>query len=504
MKKQKAISQALIVAAIIIVMNMILNQVYFRIDFTADNKYTLSDATKNLLKNMDEVVTITAYWSENMPPQLQNHRRDFLDMLIEYENRSGGDIVYKVENPNENEQKMAEVQQKGIQPVPVEVTEKDQMKQMLAFMGAILQQGDKTEVISFISPNSNVEFTLTQALKKLIVEDKPDIAIIQGHGEPGLEQMPQLEQSLSALYDVKTYTITDTAEIPASFKSVAIFNPTDTIPQSHFEKLDNYMKSGGGILVGYNQLNPDFNSGFLNAAADIGMRKWLAEKGVQLENQYVIDVNCAAVGLLQQMGPIQVQRRVQMPLIPIIKNFSEHPAAAGLEAVVMQFVSPIEVGEEDSVFSYAVLGSTSERSGTMQVSEMFDLQHDWQENDFRQSNIPVAVALQGKGEWADARMVIVANGGFAVNGAGQEAQQLSPDNINFASNSIDWLADDTGLIELRTKSITARFLDPVEDDTRLIIKWTNVLAPVILVLVIGFIRRQQYLRKKQKWLQGEY
>lgn len=504
MKKQAVIIQALVVTAIIIVINLILNQVYFRIDFTADKKYTLSDATKDLLKSMDDAVTITAYWSKNLPPQLQGHKQDFLDMLIEYENRSGGNVVYVVENPNESEQKMAEVQQKGIQPVPVEITEKDQMKQMLAFMGAVLQQGDKTEVISFIPPRANVEFLLTQALKKLTVADKPQVAILQGHGEPGLNQMPQLIEALSALYDVVDYTITDSTGIPGYLNSVVIFNPTDTIPETHFNKLDQYLKQGGSVLVGYNALQPDFSMGYLNTAPDIGMKKWLLEKGVEMEDQYVIDVNCASVGVMQQIGPMQVQRRVRMPLIPIINNFADHPASAGLEALMLQFAAPVHPVEKDSLFTVTALGYTSKQSGALTPPQMFDLEKEWTESDFRQSNIPVAVALQGRNEWSSARMVVVSNGDFAVNGEGQQAQQLSPDNINFASNAIDWLSDDTGLIELRTKGATARLLEPVEEDERMLIKWGNVFAPVLIILMIGMIRRQRRTRKKQKWMQGEY
>lgn len=504
MKKKTVLTQAVVIVAIIMVVNLILNQIYFRIDFTADKKYTLSQATKDLLKNIDDAVTITAYWSKNLPPQLQGHKQDFVDMLIEYENRSGGNVVYVVENPNESEEKMREVQQKGIQPVPVEITEKDQMQQMLAFMGAIMQQGEKTETISFIPPRSNVEFLLTQALKKLTVEDKPQVAVLQGHGEPGLDQMPQLAEALSTLYEVVDYTITDTSDIPGYFNSIAIFSPTDTFPESHLAKLDAYLRQGGGILLGYNGLQPDLSMGYLNTAPDIGLKNWLKGKGVELEDQFVIDVNCASVGVMQQIGPMQVQRRIRMPLIPIINNFADHPASSGLEALLLQFASPIHPGNKDSLFVATALGYTSDQSGSLIPPTGFDFQREWQENDFRQSNIPVALALEGVGEWSAARMVAVSNGNFAVNGPEGQAQSLSPDNINFASNAIDWLSDDTGLIELRTKGATARLLKPVTEDKRLLMKWGNVLAPILIILTIGVIRRQRNQRKKQRWLQGEY
>src|SRR5690606_22066181 len=148
----------------------------------------------------------------------------------------------------------------------------------------------------------------------------------------------------------------------------------------------------------------------------------------KLEDQYIIDVNCASVGVTQQFGPMQVQRRIRMPLIPIINNFADHPASSGLEALVLQFASPLHPAAKDSLFEASVLGYTSSQSGSLVPPTLFDFQREWQENDFRQSNIPVALALEGVGEWSGARIVAVSNGNFVVNGPEGQAQSLSPDN----------------------------------------------------------------------------
>ena len=101
-------------------------------------------------------------------------------------------------------------------------------------------------------------------------------------------------------------------------------------------------------------------------------------------------------------------------------------------------------------------------------------------------------------------MVVVANGSFIVNGEGQQPQQLNPDNVNFASNAIDWLSDDTGLIDLRTKGITNRPLNQLEDSEKALIKYANAFGPIFIILIYAFIRKQRYMRKKQAWLQGDY
>jgi ABC-type uncharacterized transport system involved in gliding motility auxiliary subunit len=101
-------------------------------------------------------------------------------------------------------------------------------------------------------------------------------------------------------------------------------------------------------------------------------------------------------------------------------------------------------------------------------------------------------------------MVVVSNGQFINNGEGQRLQQLDVDNINFAANSIDWLSDDTGLIGLRTKGITSRPLESIDDGSKSLVKYGNVFSPILLILIYGFIRRSSVQRKRQKWVQGDY
>ncbi|MCH8318516.1 MAG: hypothetical protein IIA88_08475, partial [Bacteroidetes bacterium] len=90
------------------------------------------------------------------------------------------------------------------------------------------------------------------------------------------------------------------------------------------------------------------------------------------------------------------------------------------------------------------------------------------------------------------------------NGEGRQRQQVHPDNVNFAVNSIDWISDDTGLIELRTKGITSRPLKAIEDSKKTLYKYGNVLAPILLILIYGLFRYQMRVRKQQNWIQGNY
>ena len=101
-------------------------------------------------------------------------------------------------------------------------------------------------------------------------------------------------------------------------------------------------------------------------------------------------------------------------------------------------------------------------------------------------------------------MVVIGDGDFAVNGSGQKAQQINPDNINLMVNSIDWLADDTGLIELRTKGITNRPLDQIEDGRKSFLKYLNFLLPILIILLYGLFRNQRNRTLRYKRMQENF
>jgi ABC-type uncharacterized transport system involved in gliding motility auxiliary subunit len=102
-------------------------------------------------------------------------------------------------------------------------------------------------------------------------------------------------------------------------------------------------------------------------------------------------------------------------------------------------------------------------------------------------------------------MVVIGDGDFAVNNQnGGQVQQLQPDNLSFFVNSIDWLADDTGLISLRTKAVTSRPIDQLEDGTKSLLKYLNFFLPMLLVLGYGLVRMQMKRRIRVKRMEVSY
>ncbi len=502
MKTAKITSTIVLITAIVIIINVLSENYSFRLDFTEGKEYTLSKATRNILKDLGKPVTVTAYFSKDLPPNISSVSENLKDMLIEYGNRSKGMVVYKFVNPNEKEELEQEAMKNGIQPVMINIREKDQVKQQKAYIGAVVSIGEEKEVIPFFQPGSAMEYALSTSIKKLSVVNKPAIAIIQGHGEPPLSQMPQVYDELSVLYSVEAFEMTDTTEIPGNYKTIAVVRPTDTINASHLDQLDRFLARGGNIFMALNRVEGDFSTA-TGKTITTGLEDWLMNKGLTISDNFVIDASCGAVTVQQQQSNFVMTTQVSFPYLPVISKFADNPVTRGLESVVLQFASPITFAG-DTTKKFTPVAFSSSQSGTARAPLYFDVQRQWTDNDFPMSGITVAGILEGKlSGTADSKIILVSDGDFPVNGP-QRGQQLPQDNVSLMVNSVDWLSDDTGLIDLRTKEVTSRPIKELPDGTRTFLKWLNFLLPILLIIIYELIRMQINRNKRIKRMEVSY
>jgi len=189
------------IIGIIVLINFLSREFFFRIDTTKDNTYTLSKATRNILEEQDEPITVTSYFTKDLPPQYSKTLSDFKDLLVEYNTRSGGVINFEFKDPKDEVEQ--EAVQNGIQPLLINMREKDEVVQKKAFMGAVISRGEMKEILPFITPGGPMEYQLTTAIKKISVADKPSIGFVQGHAEPGFEEIAQVYEALSVLYNIE-------------------------------------------------------------------------------------------------------------------------------------------------------------------------------------------------------------------------------------------------------------------------------------------------------------
>lgn len=491
-KKQQAIIRASVIIGIIVLLNIIFQTLYFRLDFTADKRYTLSDATKTILKNLDQPVTITAYFSEDVPPEITKLKKEFIDLVKEYESYSNHQLAYKFINPNENSEYEQDANRKGIYPMQLQSGSKDKFELQKLYLGILVQQGEKTEVIPAIQPGAPLEYALTFAIKKTTSHQKQNIAIIKGQQEAGKQQLKALVDALSVMYNVEYFKL-DTLQIPKKYKAIAIINPTDTFRAAALKTLDNYVIEGGNVFIASSQVETNLQQGFATLNKT-GIESWLASLGIDLMPNLVYDYDCREI-YVQQGGGFAVP--LNFPFLPNFHEFGNHPVSNGLENMVLPFASEIRYDRMDTNIKVNRLIETSKKSGTMNLP--LYLIKQWNDNEFSEQNIPVAIAAEGKlkGE-KNARLVVVSNGDFAL--ADQQGRiQGTADNISFVANAMDWLADESGLVSLRTKIVTARPLNELDAKEQDKIKYLNLFAPILLLIIIGFIRYSAQKRKRKTW-----
>jgi gliding-associated putative ABC transporter substrate-binding component GldG len=502
MLKKVTISAALIIA-IIVAINFLSTEFHLRVDVTEDREYTLSKATQDILDDLEDPVNVKAYFTKNLPPQYATIRQGFQETLIEYANRADGKLVYEFVNPNESEALEEQAAKAGIQPLQINMREKDQMKQQRAFMGAVISLGDKEEIIPFVQPGAAMEYALSTAIKKLSVTDKPVIGFIQGHGEAPLSEMIEASRSLEILYTLQEVPLSDSTSISPTIKTLAIVRPMDSIPMPHLQQLEAFLARGGRLLVAMNRVDGNLQNSS-GAPVNTGLELWLQTKGIDVEPNFVIDAQCAAVTLQQQTSFGMMQQQVSFPYLPVISTFSQHPIGSGLESVLMQFASTMKfLGDTSKRFT--PIAVTSEKSAVQPAPVFFDVQKEWTEADFPSQNLIVAGAVEGRlAGNANTKLVVIADGDFPINGPPQQARRQQPDNINLLVNSIDWLSDDTGLIDLRTKGASSRPIRQLEDATKTLLKYINFMLPVLLAIGYGLFRMQRNRIKQYKRMSENY
>ena len=489
MKKNSYLTSVLLLVAVFVVLAAVSEYYFFRFDLTEGGQYSLSKATKNILKDLDSPVTVTAYFTEDLAPDLAKVKDNLRDMLVEYNSRSGGKVLYNFKDPSKDKETETEALQAGIQPVLFNAREKDEVKQQKVFMGAVIRMHDQKEVLPFIEPKSSLEYSLSTAIKKLSVKQKPKVGFIQGHGEPPPAAYQQLMAELKVLYDVQPVMLSDQKSNLNEFKTLVVAAPTDTILPAELQLLDNYLEQGGNIMLALKHVAGDLTTRS-GKIINTGFEGWLKQKGLVVEDGFLVDSKCGSITVRQQTNFGIMTSSMKFPYFPLITDFADNPATKGLEQVLLTFAAPIRFEGKDSD-TFIPLASTSKQTGILKPPVFFDVNKKWTRSDFEDGSQVVAGMLESKTpQGALSRIIVVGNGDFAYNGTGQQPERKQADNISLMANFIDYLSDDTGLITLRTKTITSRPIEQLEETTKAILKWLNFLLPILLVIIYGLIRAQ--------------
>ena len=489
MKKKLIYNPTYLILSLIAV-NIISYFLFIRIDLTSNKKYSLSPVSKTMIKKIDKDISVTLFMSEGLTPDKIKLGREFRHLLKEYKTISNKAFTISTIIPN-NSDKEALAEQLGIEPMAQEIAERDMVKIQKVYFGAVIQIGNKKETINIL-PTTALEYEVTRRLKEACDTTKPTIGFLRGHNEMLRQKTQLIEHELSHSAKIESMRIDQFTDLN-DYKVICIVGPKESFSKEELVRLGQYLEQGGRLYIALNhavgQISYSQNNGFINR---VGIEDMLEEFGLKINYDFVVDNYCGRILVTQDQGFLQLQSDRHFPYIPIIQNFSSHVITKGLNAMLLQFASSITNVKTTSAYTFTPLAKSSSISGVQKVPVFFDIYKTWtRKHDFNQPYNTVAALLNNEDN--NSAIVVITDADF------MEDKFFDPfyiSNINFAVNSIEWLADDSGLIKLRNKYIENQSLKVVSDSYRRVLKYTNFFLPIVLVLLIGLYQYREYKRKR--------
>jgi len=525
MNSKSTWTYTLIVIGVVFVLNLFAQKLFIRFDLTENERYSISDVTRSILKDIDEPITVKVYFSENFPRQLISVKQYVLDMLNEYRAYAGSSLVYEfIPISGDDKELEQEAMSYGIQPVQANITESDEIKVQRIYLGIVFLYGDQKEIIPFAQQIEQLEYDMTGAIKKLSLGSLPKIAWLTGHGEQSLgeEGVARAVSEIQKNYELIEVDLSSEDQIPVDINTAILVGSKATFNDQDLYKLDQYLLRGGHMGVFLNHKIIDMQNQYMPVQDNSSnIFKFMEHYGVKYGTQLLLDKTSYQVQAMQNLGFLQIPVAVDYPFAPRLSNLNEdNPIVNRLKELGFFFVNDLSQSGDTTQISFTHLMRTSAKTGYAmpdQRTRTINISAGQQLPDYmyREGSKIVSAVLEGeyRSWFGDSRpdtlaypeahlsnsiepavMVALGNATFTSQ------QFMVPASLTFLLNTVDWLYDRNGLISIRSKNVQPTQLDEMSSSTRQILKWINILLAPLLIVLLGMIR--WYLRNKSKKLAG--
>ncbi|MDC0711668.1 GldG family protein [Stigmatella sp. ncwal1] len=511
----------------LILLNILGLRAFTRLDFTRDKTYTLSEASRKAMEELEDPVTVTAYFTDKLPPPYSSNARYVRDLLEEYRAASQGKLSFEFLDPmtqetdadKEAKREMKrdifgrsfreptsverELAQEGVQPVEVRVVEDDQVQTKRAYMGIILKHQEKKEVIPVVADTQTLEYDFTTLVRKLTRPKTPVIGVLQGHGEPALqEKLRRVQQLLGQLYEVRPVELGESERVDAAVDALLVIGPKTALKPNELKAIDQYLMGGKSAAFFLDAIQVDPRT-FEPSDAEHGLAPLLATYGVKLGEQLVADARSGQLSMQEQRGFMVIDVPVPYPFIPLLAQLEgDSPVSKGIGGVLLPFTTQVTLQPPEGVQG-TVLAKSSKTSWLESKPFNINPRRDWrEENPAVGGPYPLIVQVSGKlkshfaeeaststsapvlAESQGAPRVIVAGGSSAL-----WDDFMGSANQAFLLNVADWLLLDSGLLNMRARGFAEAPLDKdLTDGTRNAVKYGNVLGIPFLLTAFGLVR----------------
>ena len=541
---------------IVILINVIGNYVFHRFDLTAEKRYSLSAATKKLLKELDDVVYFKVYLEGEFPAGFKRLRSETKEMLDEFRAYAGDNIQYTFINPSQNEDvnKNTEVYEQlykaGLLPTSLQVKTENGEQNQIIFPGALVTYHEKTFPLQLLKAQvalgeeevlngsiENLEFEFASTILKLTTKVKDKIAIVEGHGELNGKNLEDITKALEEYYVVERVRLNNQLFSLRGFKAAIIAKPDSTFDEKDKYILDQFVMKGGRtlwlidpVMASMDSLTK--NNVTLGLANPINLEDIIFKYGVRMNTNLVLDVQSAPIPVLAGYQGNQPQYKYYpWVYFPVAFPFCDHPIVKNLNAVKFEFASGIDTLNNREIKKTILLAS-SQYSRSVNTPARIDLsilKKNPNPKEYYRRNIPLAVLLEGefesvfknriapavstseemafKAQGVKTAMIIVSDGDVIKNQVQSSTGKVYPlgydrytqqqfGNKTFILNCMNYLLDDSGLITVRTRDIQIRLLNKtIISEQKLKWQLICILSPIIIIMLYGLF--SGWLRKKR-------
>ena len=552
MNKSKILFIVSVFAAVIL-FNIIGNSVFKRFDLTKDKRYTLSKTTKDIVDSVDTPLIIDVFLEGNLPSDFKLLQTETKQLIEEFQTINSlvkVNYIDPLADETNRENIVRELTKTGLEPYVNSKKLNGKITQELLFPWGFASYKERTVKIPLFKKSVTedlqtqiansiqlLEYNFADAFNQLTKEKSKTIAVLKGNGQLNDINIAGFLQTIKPYYNLAQFTLDSVATNPQStlnkiksYDLIISAKPTEAFTENEKLVLDQYTMSGGNSLWLSEAIFMDKDSLYNDSGASVSLSKELNLKdfffqyGARINQNLVKDLYSAPIPLAIGEGNNTQFQPVQWQYSPLATSNNKHPISNNVDLVKFDFASQIDTLKNN--IRKTILLQSSERTkleGPLKSISLASVTQKPDEENYNQGKQTLAVLLEGEfksvyknrilpfeienfiDNGQQSKMIIISDGDVIKNEVSRgRPLQLGFErmsgrtfgNKEFLLNAVNYLLDDTGLINIRAKSIEVAFLDSEKvEEQKTIWQLINIALPLLLLGIFGLIFN--YIRKRK-------
>ena len=469
----------LLIVGILVVVDLLGSYIGGRLDLTPGRAYTLSPATKQLVRGLNDIVTIKLFASTELPAEVALLKRDINDLLSDIRSAGRGKVRIVEEDPAENANARKDAQALGIEPVQFNVVGRSELQVKQGYLGIAIQYADGNETIPFVRQTDDLEYRIAAAIRGLTLTRKPAVGVITAMPDWGRQgrTLGMVQEQLAKSYTVVPVSLTDTTQPADSLRVLVIAGQPESLSTSFRDHLQAFFARGGSALIMTTGAPISPTQPSANGTEPV-WNSVLAPFRIKVRPDLVYDLAS------NQMVPVPGAGVYQgYPFWVRAQPAGATPITEGLGEIFLPWASSIEIlpGAKGHVTPVLV---SSRAAGIAEGDIDLNPNREFPPVDLKVRTLGVSVSPGDSGAGPKGRVVVVGNMEFATDRYASAATE----NAVFALNAVDWLTQDEALISIRSRDRRPPRLLYSSVGLQQGVKYANLVLIPVLVAIFGVVR----------------